>query len=87
MGIPGNILEKLNEKYVKELGKNTYAVLNPVTELASNPPRNRYLRRDNHSFQKLAGEWTISSKDQCKLDSFDLSTYISEGIKTLNCEH
>ena len=79
-------LEKLIDKYAEELGENAYAVMNVATELASAPPRNLYIRRDNHSFQKLAGEWTITFKEQCQRDTFELSTYISQGLRTLNNE-
>ncbi|MDE0305377.1 MAG: DUF932 domain-containing protein [Albidovulum sp.] len=71
-------LDTISEKYAEEQGENAYAVLNAVTELASHPPQNRYLRRDKHTLQKLAGEWTIAFKAQCRRPSFDISKYLSE---------
>ena len=75
-------LDTISDKYAEERGENAYAVLNAVTELASHPPQNRYLRRDKHSLQKRAGEWTIAFKTQCRRPSFDISTYLSELTET-----
>lgn len=71
-------LDTISGKYVSEQGENAYAVLNAVTELASHPPSNRYLRREKHSLQKRAGEWVIAFKTKCREPSFDISTYLLE---------
>ena len=71
-------LEALSERYAREQGENAYAVLNAITELASHPPDNRHVRRDKHSFQRLAGEWSIAFSKQCRQSSFSIDTYLAE---------
>ncbi len=50
-------LDTISDKYALEQGENAYAVLNAVTDLASHPPRNRYLRRDRHSIYAAKRRW------------------------------
>lgn len=69
-------LETLSERYVTEQGKNAYAVLNAITELASQPPESRYMRRDKHGLQRLAGEWVIAFKENCRQPSFSIDDYL-----------
>ena len=71
-------LEALSERYAEEQGENAYAVLNAITELASHPPDNRQVRRDKHSFQRLAGEWLIAFSQQCRQSPFSIDHYLAE---------
>ena len=70
-------VSSLANKYSHELGENAYAVLNAITDLASNRPNNRYLRRDKHSLQKLAGEWLVEFRTRCQDDEFCLEEYLA----------
>jgi hypothetical protein len=73
----GAHVSTLCNRYSAELGDNAYAVFNAVTEFASNPPANRFVRRERHSLQRLAGEWISSFSQQCRQQGFDLTTYLS----------
>ena len=70
-------LAELSSRYVKELGENAYAVFNVITELASHPPVNRYLRRDRHSLQCLAGSWLTAFNNACQKPDFSLAGYLA----------
>ncbi len=71
-------IEELNKRYMKELGGNAYAALNALTEFASHPPENRYVRRSRHSFQKLVGEWLVSFRKECRQPSFSVDDYLAK---------
>jgi hypothetical protein len=68
-------IEWLSDVYTRELGENAYAVFNVVTDFASHPPHNRFVRRDRHSLQRLAGAWLAAFVHECRKADFDLDRY------------
>lgn len=72
------VLSALCARYRDDLGKNAYAVMNAVTDFASRPPENRFLRRDRHSLQKRAGSWVSEFSRRCAEPDFTVSDYLSE---------
>ncbi len=71
-------------QYAWELGYNGYAVFNAITEFASNPPANRFVYRDRHSMQRLAGMWLNDFSHKCSKPGFSISGYISEWTESLD---
>jgi len=71
-----NHLGLLCDSYFMELGDNTYAAFNALTDFASHPPENRCLHRDRHSMQRLAGEWLAKFSQECKQNSFEILEYL-----------
>lgn len=67
---------ELSKRYMDELGENAYAVLNAMTDFASRPPANRYVRRDRHSLQRLAGAWLSEFSRECQHPHFDIESYV-----------
>jgi hypothetical protein len=67
----------LTRKYVSELGSNAYAVLNTITDFASQPPENPWVRRDRHTLQRLAGKWLAQFASECKQKPFDVTFSVS----------
>ena len=65
-------------KYCIELGDNSYALFNTITDLASHPIKNRYFRRDMNSMQRLAGNWINSFNKAIEKPDFKIDTYIKE---------
>ncbi len=64
-------------KYSTELGDNAYTVFNAITEFASHPPVNRFVRRERDSLQRLAGGWVSDFSQQCRRSGFNLALYLS----------
>lgn len=71
-------LAEMCARYAGELGENAYAAFNAITEFASHPPANRYLRRDRHSLQRLAGSWLTSFNDACQKPGFTMSSHLEQ---------
>jgi hypothetical protein len=71
-------INKMSDRYAHDLGENAYAVFNVVTEFASQPPSNRYVYRDRHSLQRLAGEWVSNFSQACRQSDFSLATYLEQ---------
>ena len=71
-------LTALCDRYARDLGENAYAVLNVITEFASHPPSNRYVQRERHSLQRLAGTWVSAFAQRCRQPAFDLTAYLAE---------
>lgn len=71
-------LSKMGDRYAKDLGENAYAVFNVITEFASQPLDNDYVRRERHSFQRLAGAWLNDFSRVCHDPGFDLAQYIEK---------
>jgi CRISPR-associated endonuclease/helicase Cas3 len=71
-------LAALCDRYGRELGENAYAVLNVITDFASHPPANRYVQRERHSLQRLAGTWVSAFARRCRQPAFDLTAYLAE---------
>jgi hypothetical protein len=53
-------------------------VLNVITDFASRPPANRYVQRERHSLQRLAGTWVSAFARRCRQPAFDLTAYLAE---------
>jgi len=68
----------LCSRYAGELGENAYAVLSAITEFASQPPQNRCVHRNRHSFQRLAGTWLSKFSNECRRPGFSLSDYLAQ---------
>ena len=77
-------IRNICNRYAEEIGNNGYAVFNAITEFASNPPVNRFLYRDRHSMQRLAGMWLNDFSQKCSTQGFSISEYISEWTKSLD---
>ena len=71
-------VSELCARYSRDLGENAYSVLNAITDFASHPPLNRYVRRDRNSLQRLAGNWLVDFSQRCRKTEFDLSQYLIE---------
>jgi hypothetical protein len=69
---------ELCDRYGRDLGENAHSVLNAITEFASHPPLNRYVRRDRNSLQRLASNWLVDFSQRCRKQGFDLSQYLIE---------
>jgi hypothetical protein len=68
-------IQSLGRRYAGELGSNAYAVLNTITDFASQPPENRCVRRDRHTLQRLAGVWLSNFSVECQKSNFDVAKY------------
>jgi hypothetical protein len=68
----------LCSRYANELGENTYAVFNVITDFASHPPVNSHLQRDRHSLQRLVGKWLGSFAQRYREPGFSLDGYLKE---------
>jgi len=77
-----NHLKELCSRYAKELGENAYAVFNAITEFASHPPHNRCVRRERHSFERLAGAWLYNFSRKCQEPGFSVDEYLENLGKT-----
>jgi hypothetical protein len=71
-------IDALCSRYSEELGENAYAAFNTITEFASQPPKNRCLRRERHSLQRLAGDWMSKFTKQCRQPGFTVSEYLKK---------
>jgi len=67
----------LCNRYADELGENAYAVFNVVTDFASHPPANRFVGRERHSLQRLAGSWVSEFSEECRKPGFRLDEYLN----------
>lgn len=56
----------LSDRYIAEFGENAYAVFNAATDFASHPPANRFVCRERHSLQRLAGRWLSEFSEECQ---------------------
>jgi hypothetical protein len=71
-------IQGLALRYAGELGATAYAVLNTITDFASQPPENRCVRRDRHALQRLAGAWLSNFSVECQKPDFDLTKYTNQ---------
>ena len=71
-------LDVISRKYAAELGENGYGLLNTVTEVASDPPRVEFVRRERHSLQTMAGSWLTSFSAECRKADFKVDEYVQE---------
>ena len=78
MEIAHDTLSHAVRALARELGENAYAVLNVITEFASSPPSNRFVQRERHSLQRLAGSWLSAFAQRCRQPAFDLAAYLAE---------
>ncbi|MBF0500167.1 MAG: DUF932 domain-containing protein [Candidatus Riflebacteria bacterium] len=60
---------EMNKRYASELGENAYAVFNVLTEFASHPPVNHFVRRNRHSMQRIVGTWLNEFSRECVKES------------------
>lgn len=60
---------------------NAYTLFNAITDFASRPPKNRYVRRDINSMQRAAGNWMNNFKEYAKTKPFKAEDYISHFLK------
>jgi hypothetical protein len=71
-----NAIADLARKYISELGANAYALLNTITDFASLPPKNVWVRRERHALQRRAGTWLSQFSSECKQLQFDPAEYL-----------
>jgi len=65
------------DRYRSQLGDNTYAVFNAITDFASHPPEFRNFHRTPHAMQVRAGTWAHEFTDAiAKNGSLDLQKYL-----------
>jgi hypothetical protein len=74
-------INELNKRYADDLGETAYAVFNAITEFASQPPKNIYVRRERHGLQRLAGEWLTVFSKECLAQNFSVLTYLEKLAK------
>jgi hypothetical protein len=74
-------------RYAKELGETAYAVLNVVTDFASHPPDNPCIRRERHSFQRLAGLWMTEFTKECRQPRFSIARYVQRRAALAKTRH
>lgn len=70
-------LAEMSDRYAASLGETAYAVLNAITEFASNPVRNRCVHRDRDSLQRLAGSWLSAIAHECRNPDFRVRDYVT----------
>jgi len=63
--------------YRADLGDNAFSLFNAITDLASNPPQNRFLRKDVNAMQRAAGYWIRDFTGKCVAPGFAVPTYIA----------
>ena len=79
------ILDCRLEKYIDQLGDNSYALFNAITDIASHAiERNRYLRHDMHRMQRLAGDWIFSFQREIESPAFDIDSYLEQLNRSRN---
>ena len=71
-------LEGLSNKYSQQLGPNGYALMNVITDVASRPPRSRFIRRQPHNLQLAAGSWLADFSAQCRESAFDACDFFDQ---------
>jgi len=67
----------LLKNYRTDLGENAFSLFNALTDLASNPPQNRFLRKDVNAMQRAAGAWLRNFSGRCKAPDFAVPKYIT----------
>ena len=67
----------LCDRYAGELGENAYAVFNAITDFSSHPPGNRFVCRERHSLQRLAGSWLSSFSQECQRPDFKIDEHLA----------
>lgn len=57
-------LFEVASQYIEELGENGYALLNAITDVATNPPQKignyNFIHRERDGLQRLAGIWLVN---------------------------
>lgn len=80
-------IDRKAEKYIDECGDNAYALMNVVTDLATQPQveANGYsfIRRERHTLQRLAGAWVAAFGRSLADPSFDVSAYLEQPSQRL----
>jgi len=65
-------------QYIAELGPNAYSLLNTITDFASLPPENLWIRRDRHALQRLVGSWLAHLQTECRKSDFDITAHVKK---------
>lgn len=75
------------EQYIEECGENAYALMNVVTDLATQPQVDAhdysFIRRERHTLQRLAGTWVGAFGRSLADPSFDVSAYLKRPSQQL----
>lgn len=77
----GKLTEHANnclQKNYAEMNANSYALFNAITDFASHPPKNRFVRKDENAMQRSAGAWINEFKEHIKTRPFDIDKYIKK---------
>lgn len=69
-------LESVSEKYASDLGPNGYALMNVITDVATRPPSCPFIRREQHSLQRMAGIWLANFSEECRKPGFKVGAYV-----------
>lgn len=69
-------VEKCLLRYYMEMEANAYALFNAMTDFASNPPENRFMRRDINAMQRATGVWMHDFRVYLKSKPFVASEYL-----------
>lgn len=69
-------IEDCLEQYYGDMEANAYALFNAMTDFASRPPENRYVRRDTNSMQRSTGNWMHDFKAYLDANQFVADDYI-----------
>lgn len=73
----GTHVRGLCDRYAGELGENAYAVFNAITDFSSHPPGNRFVCRERHSLQRLAGSWLSTFSQECQQPGFKIDDHLA----------
>ena len=75
------------QEYIQECGENAYALMNVVTDLATQPQVEAhgysFIRRERHTLQRLAGAWVAAFGRSLADPSFNVSAYLERPTEGL----
>ena len=74
-------IEKLSEKYFKELGQNGYAALNILTDFATRPVGYISVEQSVDSLQNKAGAWISEFISEIENRKFSYDDYLAEYLQ------
>ena len=71
-------IDDVADRYVKEMGETGYALVNAISDIATNPPtrigKHNFIRRERDSLQRLVGSWLAKfaeiTQDPDSLESY-----------------
>jgi hypothetical protein len=71
-------LETRLHDYFQEIGENTYAAFNTMTDIASRPPQSPRFRHDRSTLERRAGAWLRDFNASVALPGFSIAGHLLE---------